>query len=83
MLLLDLVLTGLMARRTFQLSIQLKCVLLVFKIFFSIIFIFITRFIFIGTYGFVLPADQIIPNSLEILDGILALVDEARTLGQL
>lgn len=36
-----------------------------------------------GTYGFVLPADQIIPNGLEILDGILAMVGESRARGQL
>jgi len=34
-----------------------------------------------GTYGFVLPADQIIPNGLEILDGIIAMVAEARVRG--
>ena len=31
-----------------------------------------------GQYGFVLPADQIIPNALEALDAIIAMVAEAR-----
>lgn len=36
-----------------------------------------------GTYGFVLPADQIIPNGEEILEGMIALVAESRVQGQL
>jgi len=32
-----------------------------------------------GNYGFILPANQIIPNGLEILDGIIAMVAEARS----
>ncbi|KAJ6648921.1 Zinc carboxypeptidase A 1 [Pseudolycoriella hygida] len=34
-----------------------------------------------GNYGFVLPADQIIPNGLEIKDGIVAMVAESRVRG--
>lgn len=40
--------------------------------------ILLNYYSFIGNYGFVLPADQIIPNGLEILDGIKAMVTEAR-----
>lgn len=36
-----------------------------------------------GNYGFVLPASFIIPNSLEVFDGFIAMVREARTLGYL
>lgn len=36
-----------------------------------------------GPHGFLLPADQIIPNCLEFLDGIKALVQTARALNQL
>ena len=34
-----------------------------------------------GTYGFVLPASQIVPNAQEVLDSLITLVSEARTLG--
>lgn len=40
-------------------------------------------FLFIGNYGFVLPADQIIPNCEETRDGLIALVAEARALNVL
>lgn len=30
----------------------------------------------LGPYGFLLPADQIVPNGLELLDGIQALIEE-------
>ncbi|XP_031623242.1 zinc carboxypeptidase-like [Contarinia nasturtii] len=33
-----------------------------------------------GRHGFILPADQIIPNSLEIVDGLKAMVEEAKAL---
>lgn len=36
-----------------------------------------------GPYGFVLPPEQILPNALEIFDGIKAIVDECRTLNYL
>ncbi|XP_035782963.1 zinc carboxypeptidase-like [Anopheles albimanus] len=36
-----------------------------------------------GPYGFVLPADQIIPNSEETLDALIAMVAEAKTMGYL
>ncbi|XP_037038856.1 zinc carboxypeptidase-like [Bradysia coprophila] len=36
-----------------------------------------------GTYGFVLPANQIIPNGLEILDGLIAMVAESQLRGLL
>lgn len=34
-----------------------------------------------GATGFVLPANQIIPNAEETLNGIIAFVAEAKTLG--
>lgn len=37
----------------------------------------------VGNYGFVLPAEQIIPNGLEILDGLVAMVAESRLRGLL
>jgi hypothetical protein len=36
-----------------------------------------------GNHGFVLPAQFIIPNSLEVFDGFIAMVREARALGYL
>lgn len=36
-----------------------------------------------GNHGFVLPASLIIPNSLEVFDGVIAMVREARALGYL
>lgn len=33
-----------------------------------------------GPYGFILPADQIIPNAVEVLDGLKAMICEARRL---
>lgn len=33
-----------------------------------------------GHYGFLLPADQIVPNALESFDGIKAMIAEARLL---
>lgn len=36
-----------------------------------------------GPHGFILPADQIIPNCLEFLDGIKAMIQTARSLNQL
>lgn len=36
-----------------------------------------------GDYGFVLPPDQILPNSLEIFDGVKAIVRECRVIGYL
>ncbi|XP_055307072.1 zinc carboxypeptidase-like [Sitodiplosis mosellana] len=33
-----------------------------------------------GRYGFVLPANQIIPNSLEVIDGLKAMIKEAKSL---
>lgn len=33
-----------------------------------------------GSYGFLLPTDQIIPNGLETRDAIVAMVEEARRL---
>lgn len=37
----------------------------------------------LGQYGFVLPADQIIPNALEVLDGLKAIIKEANELNYL
>uniref|UniRef100_A0A1L8DQZ2 Zinc carboxypeptidase A 1 n=1 Tax=Nyssomyia neivai TaxID=330878 RepID=A0A1L8DQZ2_9DIPT len=34
-----------------------------------------------GTYGFILPADQIRPNAFEVLDSLVALIDESERLG--
>ncbi|KAJ8679304.1 hypothetical protein QAD02_015091 [Eretmocerus hayati] len=34
-----------------------------------------------GEYGFILPADQIIPNCEEVVDSLIALFEEARRLG--
>lgn len=34
----------------------------------------------IGRYGFLLPPKQIIPNSLEVIDGLIAMTKEAKTL---
>lgn len=34
-------------------------------------------------YGFLLPPDQILPNSLEMYDGVKAIVKESRALGYL
>lgn len=36
-----------------------------------------------GDYGFVLPPEQILPNSLEMFDGVKAIVRECRTIGYL
>lgn len=36
-----------------------------------------------GNYGFILPADQIIPNSLEVMDSLQGMVEEAKALGYL
>ncbi|GAB0100160.1 zinc carboxypeptidase [Sergentomyia squamirostris] len=36
-----------------------------------------------GNYGFILPASQIIPNSIETVQGLIGLTTEARTLGYL
>lgn len=36
-----------------------------------------------GDYGFVLPTSQIIPNSLEIIDGLVAMFKEAKQLNYL
>ncbi|XP_059610856.1 uncharacterized protein LOC132257834 [Phlebotomus argentipes] len=36
-----------------------------------------------GTYGFILPADQILPNSIEVLQSMIALCDESERLGYL
>ncbi|XP_055304258.1 zinc carboxypeptidase-like [Sitodiplosis mosellana] len=33
-----------------------------------------------GKHGFVLPADQIIPNAIEVLNGLKAMVKEAKAL---
>lgn len=33
-----------------------------------------------GAYGYLLPADQIIPNALEAFDGIKVMIVEARAL---
>lgn len=35
---------------------------------------------FSGRYGQILPANQIIPNSLEFIDGLKAMVNEAKSL---
>lgn len=37
-------------------------------------------FLSIGNHGFLLPAEQIVPNCEEFLDGLKALVNEARSL---
>lgn len=37
----------------------------------------------LGDYGFVLPRSQIVPNSLEIIDGLVAMVKEAEHLNYL
>ncbi|KFB45619.1 carboxypeptidase A2 [Anopheles sinensis] len=34
-----------------------------------------------GEFGFILPADQIVPNGEELLEGFIAMIDEARVLG--
>lgn len=36
-----------------------------------------------GYYAFILPPEQIIPNCLEIFDGIKAMIGESRTIGYL
>lgn len=41
------------------------------------------RIITLGRHGFLLPADQIIPNSLEVIDGLFAMVKEAKALNYL
>lgn len=35
---------------------------------------------FLGRHGFLLPAKQIIPNSLEVLDSLVALVNKAKSM---
>lgn len=35
---------------------------------------------FPGRYGFILPAEQIVPNCLEFLDGLKAMIAETRAL---
>jgi hypothetical protein len=35
-----------------------------------------------GNYGFVLPATQILPNAEEVLDGVVAMIREARRFGR-
>lgn len=35
----------------------------------------------LGQYGFLLPADQIIPTNLEIMDALLEMDNTARTIG--
>lgn len=40
-------------------------------------------FMFTGPFGFILPADQIIPNSEEVIDGLKVLVAEAKKLNYL
>lgn len=44
----------------------------------SNILIFTLCALFTGSYGFILPADQIIPNSIEALDALIAMVADAR-----
>lgn len=44
---------------------------------------FVFEFRDTGTNGFTLPASEIIPNSVETIDGIVALVREAQSLGYL
>ncbi|XP_059616969.1 zinc carboxypeptidase-like [Phlebotomus argentipes] len=34
-----------------------------------------------GTYGFILPAEQIIPNAIEVLESMIAMLDECERLG--
>lgn len=34
-------------------------------------------------YGFLLPSNQIIPNSLEVMDGLIAMIKESRKLNQI
>lgn len=34
-----------------------------------------------GEFGFILPAEQIVPNGEELLEGFIAMIDEARVLG--
>lgn len=34
-----------------------------------------------GTYGFLLPPDQIIPNSIEVMQSFIALLEESERLG--
>uniref|UniRef100_A0A1B0CK34 Zinc carboxypeptidase A 1 n=1 Tax=Lutzomyia longipalpis TaxID=7200 RepID=A0A1B0CK34_LUTLO len=36
-----------------------------------------------GTYGFLLPADQIIPNSIEVMQSLIGMIDESERLGHL
>lgn len=36
-----------------------------------------------GHYGFILPPDQILPNALEMWDGVRAIVKESRLIGYL
>lgn len=36
-----------------------------------------------GAHGFLLPASQIVPNSLEVIDGLVAMVKEAKQLNYL
>lgn len=38
---------------------------------------------YVGEYGFLLPADQIIPNGEEFIDGLKALIAEAVVLNYL
>ncbi|XP_063698040.1 zinc carboxypeptidase-like [Culicoides brevitarsis] len=44
-------------------------------------FVFVIEMRDTGTYGFMLPADQIVPNAEEILDSLVTMVQEARKLG--
>lgn len=43
----------------------------------------IDRILITGRYGFILPPSQIIPNALETIDGIKAMVREAKFRGYL
>lgn len=36
-----------------------------------------------GNFGFILPADQIIPNAEEVLQGLIAFVGESQSRGLL
>lgn len=41
------------------------------------------HFHFTGKFGFLLPADQIIPNSEEVIDGLKVMVAEMKKLNYL
>lgn len=77
---LNFVIAAMVIAFAFRIRIRIRIELLFGYPFFFLSKCILFRMFIIGRYGFLLPAEFIIPNAVEVLDGVKAMVKKAKSL---